>query len=161
MYRYSQQMRLNTAKTRLWNRILALLLILAIAGCVFLALSWQRSNALTQKARSQLLARVRTCCTDAKNLAEKLSTSVQSNTALQLAHIRQGIYAMGQLNTVAISLDGEGGRIVPAEALSALYEDVDSYFSVIQTNTVSVLEIRALMINHLTALQGILSEMNN
>ena len=47
---------------------------------------------------------------------------------------------------------------MPAEALSALYEDIDSYFSIITTNTVSVLEIRALMLNHLIALQGLLSD---
>lgn len=158
MYRYSQQMRQNTTNLRLWNRILAILLILAIAGCVALALSWRRADADAGKARQQLLARVRACCTDGKNLSEKLSTSVQSNTALQLANIRQCIYAMDQLNNVAIALDGESGRLVPAEALSALYEDIDSYFSIITTNTVSVLEIRNLMFNHFSALQSLLAE---
>ena len=158
MYRYSQQMRQNTTNLRLWNRILAALLILAIAGCAALAISWRQTAAQNDRSRQALVARVRSCCTDAKNLAEKLSTSVQSNTALQLANIRQGIYAMDQLNTVSVSLYGEGGRIVPAEALDALYEDIDSYFSIITTNTVSVLEIRALMINHFTALQGLLAE---
>lgn len=158
MYRYSQQMRQNNTNLRLWNRILAALLILAIAGCAILALSWRQASAQNDKSRQVLLARVRACCADAKNLAEKLSTSVQSNTALQLANIRQGIYAMDQLNTVSVSLYGEDGRIVPDEALNALYEDIDSYFSIITTNTVSVLEIRALIINHFTALQGLLSE---
>ena len=47
---------------------------------------------------------------------------------------------------------------MPDEALNALYEDIDSYFNIITTNTTSVLEIRTLMINHFTALQGILAE---
>ena len=158
MYRYSQQMRQNTTNLRRWNRVLALLLILAVGGCAFIGISWSRDSAFNARARSALQARVRNCCADAKTLAEKMSTSVQSNTALQLAHIRQGVYAMDQLNNVALSLYGEGGRLVPAEALSALYEDVDTYFSIIQTNTVSVLETRTLMINHLTALQGLLAE---
>ncbi|MBQ9196157.1 MAG: hypothetical protein IJ157_02850 [Clostridia bacterium] len=158
MYRYSQQMRQNTTNMRLWNRILAILLILALAGCAALAVSWRQADAQNSKTMQSLLARVRSCCADAKTLTEKLSTSVQSNTAMQLANIRQGIYAMDQLNTVAISLYGESGRIVPQEALNALYEDIDSYFSIITTNTVSVLEIRALMINHFTALQGLLAE---
>ena len=158
MYRYSQQMRQNTTNLRRWNRVLALLLILAIGGCAFIGISWSRERGFDARTRSTLLARVRSACADAKTLAEKLSTSVQSNTALQLAHIRQGVYAMDQLNNVALTLYGESGRLVPAEALSALYEDVDTYFSIIQTNTVSVLETRALMINHLTALQGILSK---
>ena len=158
MYRYSQQMRQNTTNLRLWNRILAVALILALAGCVAFGVSWQKAQRQNTRSQQMLLARVRSCCTDAKNLAEKMSASVQSNTALQLANIRQGIYAMDQLNTVAISLYGEAGRLVPDEALNALYEDINSYFNIITTNTTSVLEIRTLMINHFTALQGILAE---
>ena len=110
------------------------------------------------RSSSEALVRVRTCCTDAKNLAEKMATSIQSNTALQLANIRQGVYAMDQLNSAALALYGEAGRLVPEVALTGLYEDVDTYFTVIQTNTTSVLEVRALLINHLTALQGLLAE---
>ena len=51
---------------------------------------------------------------------------------------------MDQLNNVAVQLYGETGRIVPDVALRGLYEDIDSYFSILQTNTVSVLEIREL-----------------
>lgn len=158
MYRYSQQMRQNNTNLRLWNRILAVLLILALAGCVAFGVSWKRSQSFEERTRQQLLSRVRTCCTDAKNLAEKMATSIQSNTALQLANIRQGVYAMDQLNSAALALYGEAGRLVPEVALTGLYEDVDTYFTVIQTNTTSVLEVRALLINHLTALQGLLAE---
>ena len=158
MYRYSQQMRQNTANTRVRARVLALLLVLALAGCITLGALYSRSAALESRTKSQLLARVRSCCTDAKNLAEKLSSSIQSNTGSSLANIRQCIYAMDQLNTAALALYGEKGRIVPDEALSALYEDMDTYFSIVQTNTVSVLEIRNLLINHLTALHGLLTQ---
>ena len=49
-------------------------------------------------------------------------------------------------------------RIIPAEAMDALYADLDTYFSIIQTNTTSVLETRTLLINHLGALQALLSQ---
>ena len=78
------------------------------------------------------------------------------NTAATLAQIRQYVYAMDQLNAMAISLDGEGGRIIPADAIDALYQDLDAYFTIIQTNTSSILETRTLLINHLNALQLVL-----
>ena len=158
MYRYSQKMRQNTTNLKARTRLLAVLLVLALLGCGYLGISYARVANYPDRTQQQLLARVRACCADAKTLAEKLSTSVQSNTASQLASIRQGIYAMDQLNTAAINLQGESARLVPQEALTALYEDIDAYFSIIQTNTVSVLEIRALLLNHLTALQGLLAE---
>ena len=94
----------------------------------------------------------------AKALADKLPSSVQSDTASRLAQIRQSVHAMDQLNAVSIALDGESGRIIPAEAMDALYADLDTYFSIIQTNTTSVLETRTLLINHLGALQALLSQ---
>ena len=63
---------------------------------------------------------------------------------------------MDQLNTIAITLDGEAGRIIPADAVDALYQDLDAYFTIIQTNTSSILETRTLLINHLNALQLVL-----
>ena len=58
----------------------------------------------------------------------------------------------------AIKLDGEAGRIVPADAINALYLDLDAYFGIIQTNTTSILETRTLLVNHLNALQLVLME---
>ena len=83
---------------------------------------------------------------------------MQSDTASRLAQIRQSVHAMDQLNAVSIALDGESGRIIPAEAMDALYADLDKYFSIIQTNTTSGLETRTLLINHLGALQALLSQ---
>ena len=116
-----------------------------------------RAASFQTTTRTQLVSRIRSCCADTRSMAQKLSSSVQSNTASSLAGIRSGIYAMDQLNNIAV-LYGETGRIVPEVALRGLYEDIDSYFSILQTNTVSVLEIRELLYTHLTALQGILEE---
>ena len=93
MYRYSQQMRQNTTNLKARTRLLAVLLVLALLGCGYLGISYARVANYPDRTQQQLLARVRACCADAKTLAEKLSTSVQSNTASQLASIRQGIYA--------------------------------------------------------------------
>ena len=158
MYRYSQQMRQNPVNLRKCVRILAVLLLIAIVGCAVLGANYLRLTRFEENTRRQLLQRVRACCADSRNLAEKLPSSVQSSTAASLANIRQGIYAMDQLNSAAVALFGEKSRMIPAEALTALYDDMDTYFSVIQINTVSGMEIRELLINHLAALQALLSQ---
>ncbi|MBQ7455843.1 MAG: hypothetical protein IJS53_05305 [Clostridia bacterium] len=158
MYRYSDQMRQDPAAMRKRMRILTILLVMALTACAVLGAEMLRKSAVVNTAQKQLQLRVRSCCADAKNLAERLPSTVQSNTASSLANIRQSIYAMEQLNNTAIALFGEAGRLVPSEAFTALYSDIDTYFSIIQVNTVSVMETRELLINHLAALQALLSQ---
>ena len=126
MYHYSQQMRQNTGNLRARVRLLAVLLVLVIVACIAFGVMYGRAAFFQTTTRTQLVSRIRSCCADTRSLAQKLSSSVQSNTASSL--------------------------------LRGLYEDIDSYFSILQTNTVSVLEIRELLYTHLTALQGILEE---
>ena len=156
MYRYSHQVRQNMANYRLKNTIIAVILALALAGCIILGGLYAGAAAYRSDSREQISHRIMSDLTNARTLAERLTSSVQSNTAATLAQIRQYVYAMDQLNNLAISLDGESGRIVPSDALSALYQDVDTYFTIIQTNTSSILETRTLLINHLNALQLVL-----
>ena len=59
---------------------------------------------------------------------------------------------------MSIALEGERGRLVPAEALDGLYTDLDSYFNYIKTNTTSVMETRQKLVLHLDALQLVLSQ---
>jgi hypothetical protein len=88
----------------------------------------------------------------------RLTGGVQSNTSSKLALVRQYIFNIDQMNNIAIEVFGEGGRIVPAEAISALYHDLDLYETTIQTATSSTLDIRTTTLTHLTALQTILAE---
>ena len=157
MYRYSQQVRQNLSNSRARARVLAVLLVLSLAGCIYFGIAYSRERSYHATAQQQLAQRIRSSCISAKALADKLPSSVQSDTASRLAQIRQSVHAMDQLN-VSIALDGESGRIIPAEAMDALYADLDTYFSIIQTNTTSVLETRTLLINHLGALQALLSQ---
>ena len=156
MYRYSHQVRQNMANYRLRNAIIAVVLVLAIAGCILLGGMYASAGTYRSRSRDQINHRIMSDLTNARTLAERLTSSVQSNTAATLAQIRQYVYAMDQLNAMAISLDGEGGRIIPADAIDALYQDLDAYFTIIQTNTSSILETRTLLINHLNALQLVL-----
>ena len=140
-------------------RILSALLILAVCGCVLFGVQYYRMAAFERATRQQLLSRIRSCCADTRNLAEKLTSSVQSNTAASLANIRQGIYAMDQINAMSISLYGQGGRMVADDTFSQLYSYMDAYFSIIQTNTVSVLETRDNLVKELQTLYDWLAQL--
>lgn len=159
MYRYSQQMRQNASNTRVRMRVMAVLLILALSGCLIFGVQYARLAAFEKNTRQQLLLRMRSCCADTRNLAEKLTSSVQSNTASSLANIRQGIYAMDQINVLSIALYGQGGRMVADETFSQLYAHMDAYYSIIQTNTVSVLETRDNLVKDLQTLYDWLAQL--
>lgn len=156
MYRYSHQVRQNMANYRLRNTLIIILLIVSLSGCIILGGMYASAADYRHDSREQLSHRIMSDLANARTLAERLTSSVQSNTAATLAQIRQYVYAMDQMNAMAIALDGESGRIVPADALDALYQDLDTYFTIIQTNTSSILETRTLLINHLNALQLVL-----
>ena len=102
MYHYSQQMRQNTGNLRARVRLLAVLLVLVIVACIAFGVMYGRAASFQTTTRTQLVSRIRSCCADTRSLAQKLSSSVQSNTASSLAGIRSGIYAMDQLNNVAV-----------------------------------------------------------
>jgi len=82
----------------------------------------------------------------------------ESNKIIYDASAQQYIFNIDQMNNIAIEVFGERGRIVPAEAISALYNDLDIYETTIQTATSSTLDIRTTTLTHLTALQAILAQ---
>lgn len=158
MYRYSQQVRMNLSNYKLQRRVMAVLIVLLLAGCIALGVITARGAAYQKGAKAQYTQRMISCAASAKAVADKLSNSAQSDTAAKLAQIRQYVFAVDQLNGLAVSLGGEGARVVPQEAFDALYDDIDSYFTVIQTSTTSVLETRTLLNNHLAALKAIMEQ---
>ncbi len=157
MYRHSHVMPQNFTNYKLRSRILAVLLILSLAACAVLGVALSREQSRHARMRTHLQQLVYNSCSEAKSMADKLTNSNSSSTPAQLARILQHIYAMDQLNTLSVRVFGEDSRLIPAEALDALYKDIDSYFSIIQSNTVSVLETRTLLVNHLAALQILLN----
>ena len=121
MYRYSHQVRQTMAHYRLKNTVIAIILVIAVIGCIVFSSMYASANTYRSHSRNQINHRIMSDLTNARTLAERLTSSVQSNTAATLAQIRQYVYAMDQLNTIAITLDGEAGRIIPADAIDALF----------------------------------------
>lgn len=159
MYRYSQHPLPKLGKKGvIWLRIMTVSAILLFIACVALGVSYARARESSLNARQELTQRIRACCDSAKEAADKLPSSAQSDTGSRLAQIRQYVYGLEQMNEVLVRTYGESSRLVPREAISALYDDLNSYFTILQSNTVSVLEVRNLLVNHLAALQAVLVE---
>ncbi len=158
MYRYSQQVNQAMGRHRMRNAVIVTLLIVSLIACIVLGSLYGSAATYRSRSRNQIESSIMSDLTNARTLAERLTNSVQSNTTTTLSQIRQYVYSIDQMNALAIKLDGEAGRIVPADAINALYLDLDAYFGIIQTNTTSILETRTLLVNHLNALQLVLME---
>lgn len=144
--------------TKMQRRVLLAVAAVLLISAVGLGIWGVNQAATINRTKAQLERRINSALIDAIDQVSRLTGGVQSNTGSKLALVRQYIYNIDQMNNVAISVFGEGGRIVPAEAISALYHDIDVYETTIQTATSSTLEIRTTTLTHLTALQAILAE---
>ncbi len=157
-YRYQQKPTMTQYGTKMQRRVLLAVAAVLLISAVGLGIWGVNQAATINRTKAQLERRINSALIDAIDQVSRLTGGVQSNTGSKLALVRQYIYNIDQMNNVAISVFGEGGRIVPAEAISALYHDIDVYETTIQTATSSTLEIRTTTLTHLTALQAILAE---
>lgn len=136
---YSHQRGYNEPNYKVISRILILIVVLTVVAAGVFGLKYADSASKAAGTRAQLVTRIRSNCSNAKLLADKLPNSVQQDTATKLSQIRQYVYAMGQLNDMAIAVGGESARVVSEEAMTALNQDLEEYFAITQSNTTSVL----------------------
>ena len=92
---------------------------------------------------------------NAISVVNRMESVTISTTSQRLGLVRQYVYSMEQINRISIQLFGEGqGRFVPDDAFVALYQDLDTYESLVQSAKNSTVETRELLINHLSLVQG-------
>lgn len=155
-YRYRQKPNLQISGTKTQRRILLALLAVLAVGVITLGILYMGSAAYQAKTMQQFQRRISSNLVDAIGQTSRMTGGVQSNSAIKLGLIRQHIYTMDQINAISITISGESGRLIPQEAVAALYEDLDRYELLIQTATSNTLEIRTTLLTHLTALQTII-----
>jgi len=156
MYRYSQQVRLSGGKSKIRGWIVAGAMVVLLTIAVVMSVISLDAVSFRRNTERQFAQRMINGTSDAIDQVIRLSSSVQSNTTAKLGLIRQYIYAMDQMNDMSIALSGEKGRLVPDEAFSALFSDLEAYELQVQTATSSTLEIRTQLLDHLNALKQLL-----
>ena len=159
MYHYSSGMNgASSPFTPKVRRILAAVMVLLLIGCIVLTVMVVRTRVFEQKTAAQLSQRMMSSVSAAIEQVNKMSSVVNSGTSARLALIRQYVYAMEQFNQMSVSLWGEGGRLAPVEAFTALYSDIDNIENLTQAAASSTLDARTLLLTHLTNLQEWLSQ---
>lgn len=150
--KYSKSINTVSIGTRAQRRVLVILLLIMVAAVVFLSIAWLRASAYRHAAEEQFAARTKDAVENALVELSGMTGGVQSNSTIKLAKIRQYIYSIDQINQISMRISGEAGRMVPQQAIVALYDDIDTYERLVQTATSSTLDIRTLLQTHLMAL---------
>ena len=138
----------RTRQTFLYASIAVLLI-----AVIVLAILYGQAAGYRRAMEMQFQRRINSAVIDAIEQANRLTGSVQANSASRLALVRQYVHSIDQYNQISVMVNGEAGRLVPQEAMTALYNDLDTYDKLVQTATSSTLEIRTRLTLHLTALQ--------
>ena len=124
-----------------------------LIAVIVLAILYGQAAGYRRAMEMQFQRRINSAVIDALEQANRLTGSVQANSASRLALVRQYVHSIDQYNQISVMVNGEAGRLVPQEAMTALYNDLDTYDKLVQTATSSTLEIRTSLTLHLTALQ--------
>lgn len=155
MYRDSTfKVHAHTGNWRLQRRVLAGLCVLLLAGVVILGVLAVRNAHFRRQTQTQISQRILSAVAAAIDETNRMSSIITSNTPARLARVRQYVYHAEQMNNLNMVLQGgEGGRLAPAEAFIALYQDLDSLESIIQASTSSTQDGRTALLAHLVMLE--------
>lgn len=154
--KYAKAPNTFTFGTRNQRRLYLVLVVLLVVALIIVSVAYFRAAAYRSASQQQLSKRLNSAVIDAIDQVNRMGGSVQANSASRLAYVRQYVYSIDQLNEISTAISGEAGRLVPQEAIAALYDDLDIFDKLMQTATSSTLEIRTALLTHLTALKGML-----
>ena len=157
-YRFRQKPSLQTYGTKTQQRLLLVVLIALLAAVIMLGALYAGSAGYKGKAMAQFRSRINSNLEDAISQVNRMTGSVQSNSFIKIGLIRQHVYTMEQINALSIAVSGESGRIIPQEAITALFDDLDRYETALQTATGNTLDVRTQLLTHLSALEVILGK---
>lgn len=156
MYRNSFQMTGNVNNKRRYQVILLLCLVFLISTIVLASIVGTNKafrNNTIQQLRQRTVSAVEAATAEVKTMGG----IVTSNSNARLAKVRQYVYHAEQLDQLAVSLQGESARMIPLEALTAIYDTLDTFEAQVAASTSSTLDTRTLLLSHLTQLQTLLN----
>ena len=156
MYRNSFQLNGNVNNRRRYRIVLVLCLVFLVSTIVLASVVGSNS-AFRKNANQQFEQRSISAISSAIDEVNRLGGMVSSGTSARLAKVRQYVYLAEQMNSISIKLSGEGARMAPSDAFTAIYEALDTYEAQTQAATTSTHDIRTLLLSHLTQLQSILT----
>ncbi len=154
MFQYAAQNRHAGSNFRLQYRILLVAVVILLAATVVLAVMTVSATTMVRKSRDQYKQAMSSNVASALSVANQMDSVTISTTSQRLGVIRQYVYGIEQVNRLSAQLFGENGRYVPDDAFTALYRDLDNYETIVQSAKRSTVEVRELLINHLTLVQG-------
>ncbi len=157
-YRFQQKPSFQPYGTKTQQRLMLIALVVSIAAAAVFGYLYISTSVYQNKANRQFESKINSNLVDAIGHVSRLTGSVQSSSAIKLSQVRQHIYAMEQINGISIAVKGEGGRIIPQEAITALYSVLERYEVAVQTATGNTLELRTLLLTHLMSLQEMLTK---
>lgn len=156
MYRNNFPMNGNINNRRRYRIVLLLCLVFMITTLV-LAITVGGNSAFRKNTNNQVYQRTVNAVSSAIDEVNRMGGIVTSNMGGRLARVRQYVYLAEQMNSMAISLSGEGARMAPTEAFTAIYSDLDTFEAQLSAATASTHDTRTLLLSHLTQLQQILT----
>jgi len=157
-YRFRQKPEFQRYGTKGQQRLMAAALAALAVALVVLVVLYLSAASYRTRMGEQLERRINSNLLDAIGLANRMTGGVQSNSSIRLGQIRQHVFAMDQINALSIAVGGEGARIIPQEAVTALVDALDRYEVIVQTATGNTLEVRTLPLTHLHSLQELLAK---
>lgn len=155
MYRNAFPMNGNVNNRRRY-RILLLICLGLLISTLVLAFTVGTNSAFRKNTNQQLTQRTINAVSSAIDEVNRMGGIVTSNMNSKLSLVRQYVYLAEQMNSMAISLSGEGARMAPTEAFTAIYSDLDTFQAQLSAATASTHDTRTLLLSHLTQLQQIL-----
>ncbi len=154
--KYSRSFQTSGIGPRPQRRLYVTLLVLMAVALVAVSIGYFQAAGYRNAAKQQIARRLNSAVIDAIDQVNRMAGGVQSSSSQRLSMVRQYVYSIDQFNDLSISISGEEGRLVPNEAIAALYDDLDTYERIVQTATSSTLEIRTNLLTHLTVLKSML-----
>lgn len=157
-YRFQRKPGFQQYGTKNQQRILLIALVILLVSTIVLGVLYSGNVVFKNRTIAQFESRINSNLVDAIGQVSRMTGSVQSNSSIKLGQIRQYVFAMDNINSISVAVQGEPGRVIPQEALTAIYSVLDRYEIAVQTATGNTLELRTLLLTHLMSLQQLLAQ---